>query len=143
MEYAKCLVEVDEILKYLSKEDLKKIPDDIRTLIKEKKDKQYVWKYDESKNLGEQNLNRQTIAILSYLNMEYMLGQEEKRIMQQLHKLNEERAEKEKAKLYNVDDLFKNRRVKENQEELSLVEIKKEKWYQRIFSFIIKKILKK
>ena len=143
MEYAKCLVEVDEILKYLSKEDLKNIPDDIRTLIKEKKDKQYVWKYDESKNLGEQNLNRQTIAILSYLNMEYMLGQEEKRIMQQLHKLNEERAEKEKAKLYNVDDLFKNRSVTENQEELSLVEIKKGKWYQRIFSFITKKIFKK
>ena len=66
IDYNKRLVEVDEVLKYLSEEDLAKIPDDIRQLIKENKDKDYVWKYDETKPLKDQNLNRDTIAFLSF-----------------------------------------------------------------------------
>ena len=48
MEYKKCLVELDEVLKHLSKEDLKKIPIHILKAIKEKKDTKYVWKYNET-----------------------------------------------------------------------------------------------
>ena len=61
-DYNKRLVEVDEVLKYLSKEDLEKIPEDIRKLIKENKDINYIWHYDETKSLKEQWLNRDTIA---------------------------------------------------------------------------------
>ena len=78
IDYNKRLVEVDEILNYLSEEDFLKIPEDVRNTIKENMDKQYVWKYDETKNLKEQNLNRDTIIILSYLNMEYLLNDEQK-----------------------------------------------------------------
>ena len=42
MEYKKCLVELDEILKYLKDEDREKIPQEIRMAIKEKKDKRNV-----------------------------------------------------------------------------------------------------
>ena len=51
IDYNKRLVEVDEILNYLSEEDFLKIPEDVRNTIKENMDKQYVWKYDETKNL--------------------------------------------------------------------------------------------
>lgn len=98
MEYKKCLVELDEILNYLKDEDLRKIPYDIRKAINEKKDKQYNWHYDESKGLDEQNINRKTIAMLSYLNMEYLLSKEQKLLMQELHRFNEEKVEKEKLK---------------------------------------------
>ena len=47
-DYNKRLVEVDEVLKYLSKEDLEKIPEDIRKLIKENKDISFIWHYDET-----------------------------------------------------------------------------------------------
>ena len=43
-------------------------------------------------------------------------------------------AEQEKSKLYNPDDLFKNRKGSK-QQETSLVEIKIEKWYEKVFAF--------
>ena len=107
VDYNKRLVEVDEILKYLSEEDLSKIPEEIRQLIKENKDKEYTWQYDETKPLKDQNVSRDTIAFLSYLNMEYLLNEQQKAFMQQLHETNERKLEEEKAEKYKVDDLFK------------------------------------
>lgn len=46
---------------------------------------------------------------------------------------------------YNPDELFKNRKkeyVEKNEKEVALVEVKKEKWYEKLFSFI-KNIFKK
>lgn len=136
MEYEKCLVELDEILKYLKYEDLIKIPYKIRSAISQKKDKQYKWNYDRSKNLDEQNINRKTIAILSYLNMEYILNKEQKELMKNFHKVNEEKAEEEKSKKYNANNIFKKKEIDNNQEELALVEVRSEKLYKKIFLFI-------
>lgn len=138
MEYKKCLVELDEILKYLSQEDLAKIPEEIRKAIKEKKDMQYNWEYDESKELKDQNINRKTIAMLSYLNMEYLLNKEQKRFLEELHMANENKNEKEKAKKYGINNIFNNN-VKE---ETALQEIKEKKWYENLLSFL-KKIIRK
>ena len=80
------LVELDEILKYLDKQELVKIPENIRKAIVEKKDKEYKWQYDETKELKEQNIHRKTIAMLSYLNMKYLLNDEQKELMRQIHK---------------------------------------------------------
>ena len=49
IDYAKRLVEVDEVLSYLSEENLNKIPEEVRNIIKENKDKDYTWKFDETK----------------------------------------------------------------------------------------------
>ena len=138
MEYKKCLVELDEILKYLSQEDLAKIPEEIRKAIKEKKDMQYNWEYDESKELKDQNINRKTIAMLSYLNMEYLLNKEQKRFLEELHMANENKNEKEKSKKYGINNIFNNN-VKE---ETALQEIKEKKWYEKLLSFL-KKIIRK
>ena len=95
MEYEKCLVEVDEVLNHLSKEELNKIPEDVLKGIKKRKDKEYMWKYDESKRLEEQRFDRNTIVILSYINMEYLLSKEQKDLMEKLHELNEQNFAKE------------------------------------------------
>ena len=73
VDYAKRLVEVDEILNYLPINDYNKIPVDIINVIEDNKDKNYEWHYDETKKLKEQNVPNETIAILSYINMEYLL----------------------------------------------------------------------
>lgn len=130
MEDAKCLVELDEILKYLAEDDLKKIPYDIRKAISERKDKQYKWKYDETKDLSQQKINRKTIAMLSYLNMEYLLNEEQKKLMQKIHKFNEDVIEKEKSKKYSSDKIFKNDKVNVK-EETELVTISSKKWYKK------------
>ena len=108
MEYTKCLVELDEVLNYLSDEELKKIPIEIRNNIKRQKDKDYIWKYDESKKLKEQNLDRKTIEMLSFLNMEYLLNEEQKQLMKKIHQLNEAKLETKKREKYNPDNLFRN-----------------------------------
>ena len=136
MEYENCLVELDEVLSYLSKENLQKIPEEIRNVIKSKKNKEYMWKYDESKPLNEQKLSRKTIAMLSYLNMEYLLNEEQKKVMEEIHKLNQQKFENEQSKKYNTDDLFKNTKSNTLQTESTLMEVKKQKWYKKILIFI-------
>lgn len=143
VDYNKRLVEVDEILNYLSEEDLEKIPDDIKQAIKDNKDKDYTWNYDEDKTLKEQDVSRDTIAILSYLNMEYLLNEKQKQLMEEIHKKNEqERRKKEYSNetQYNYEDLFKRKNKAEDtnneQEEVALIPVKEETFIRRIFNKI-------
>ena len=138
IDYNKRLVEVDEVLKYLSEEDLLKIPEDIRQLIKDNKDKEYVWEYDDTKPLKDQNLNRDTIAFLSYLNMEYLLNEEQKQLMQEIHEYNDKKLEEAKSEKYGVDDkksIQEEVAQKTNIQEQSLVEYK-----ENFFKRLLKKI---
>ena len=147
MEYTKCLVELDEVLNYLSIEDLEKIPIEIRNSIKEQKDKEYIWKYDETKKLIEQKLDRKTIAMLSYLNMEYLLNDEQKQFMDNLHRINDQNLEKEKQEKYYQDNLFKNRtantiqKTEISNENVAIIEYK-ETFFRKVINKL-KKFFKK
>lgn len=88
IDYSKRLVEVDEVLKHLSEGYYKKIPEEIVEVIKQNKDKNYTWNYDTSKKLKDQDLSDDTIAILSYINMEFLLNNEQKDFVNRLHILN-------------------------------------------------------
>mgnify|MGYP004597410313 FL=1 len=131
----KRLVEVEYILRKLDDEYIKKIPQEIWDYIEENKDKNYVFNYDDNRTLVEQKLNIDTISILTYINMEYLLGEEQKKEMIEFLRKDETIAEQEKAKLYNPDDLFKNKQ-QNKQQETSLVEVKIGKWYEKMFSFL-------
>lgn len=131
----KRLVEVEYILRKLDDEYIKKIPQEIWDYIEENKDKNYVFNYDDNRTLVEQKLNIDTISILTYINMEYLLGEEQKKEMIEFLRKDETIAEQEKAKLYNPDDLFKNKQ-QNKQQETSLIEVKIEKWYEKMFSFL-------
>ena len=130
----KRLVEVEYILKKLDDEYIKKIPQEIWDYIEQNKDKDYIFNYDENKALVEQNLSIDTISILTYINTEYLLDEEQKKEMIEFLRKDEMIAEQEKAILYNPDDIFKNRK-ESKQQEASLVEVKIEKWYEKVFAF--------
>lgn len=138
MVYEKCFVELDEILKYLPNEYLSKIPYEIRKNIKEKKDSNYIWNYDETKELSEQNINRGTIIMLAYINTQFLLNVEERAIMEQLHRYNEEKVEKEKLEKYNPNNIFKANDTDIESNKVMLVKIEEKKWYQKIFEFLKK-----
>ena len=140
MEDTKCLVQLDEILKYMPTEYLEKIPYDIRNSIMLYKDKEYIWKYDKNKTLKEQELDRKTIAMLSYLNMEYMLNNEQKEYMEKIHRINEQKLEKEKQEKYNLDVFSKSkvlstRKEKTSSENVAMIEYK-ESFFKKIFKKI-------
>jgi len=138
MEYEKCLVELDVVLNRLSESVLKKIPEDVLNGIQEKKDKEYTWEYDENKELKEQQLNRKTIIMLSYLNMEYLLNNEQKEFMKIIHEQNEQKLEKEKHKKYNTENLFSNTKENSTQRstDFSMIEVKEDFWYYKLFKFL-------
>lgn len=89
MEHAKCLTQLNEVINHLESEYFEKIPQDVKNAIAEQMDKNYIWKYDESKELYEQKLDRKTIAMLACLNMDYLLNEEQKKLMEEYHRLNE------------------------------------------------------
>lgn len=140
MEYTKCLVQLDEVLNYLSTENLKKIPEEIRNGIKEQKDKEYIWKYDESKSLKEQELARRTVAMLSYLNMEYLLNNEQREYLNKIHRINEQKLEKERQKIYNQYGLFNNKKSTTKQEDISNESVAMVEYKESILKKILKKI---
>ena len=134
-EINKRLVEVDCILKKLDDEYINKIPQEVWDFITENKDENYVFKYDDNKTLAEQNLSIDTISILTYINMEYLLDEKAKGELLTLLKNDEITAEQKKRKKYNPDDLFKNRKAMQK-EQVSLVEVQIEKWYEKLFLFL-------
>ena len=87
--YSRFLVEVEEILRHLDRENYNKIPNEILEYININKDKKYIWRYDNSKKLKEQDVCDETIAILSYINMEYLLNDEQKDYLNRIHLINE------------------------------------------------------
>ena len=88
INYSKRFVEVDEVLNHFSKADYNRIPMELKKIIKEQKDRNYYWKYDESKTLENQGLHCDTIAILSYLCTDYLLNEKQKLFVEQLHCIN-------------------------------------------------------
>lgn len=91
MNLGRCLVEVEEVLRYLKEEDRQKIPKDIWEFILRNKDKKYKWEIDKSKPLKEQKLSTETLAILAYINTEFLLDDEKKELMKKIYFLNDKR----------------------------------------------------
>jgi len=87
MELSKSLVQVEEVLKYLVEDEKRKIPREVFEFINKNKDKEYEWNIDKSKKLQEQNLSDEAIAILAYINMKYLLNNEQKELMEKFYEL--------------------------------------------------------
>ena len=63
--YSKAYVEVLEILKYIPKEDLEKVPKDIMYTLEKCADKEYIFKINKSVPFEAQNLMEETKDILA------------------------------------------------------------------------------
>lgn len=136
IEYNKRLLEVDEILKHLSKSDYNKIPEEIKEAIEKNKDKEYKWKYDNTKKLKEQDVPDDTIAILSYINMEYLLNEEQKKFVESLHELNEKNDIINTN--YNTDVFYNKRNKTTNVSQELVVKKNKQNFWQKLNNFIRK-----
>lgn len=68
---AKTYKELYEILSYMDKVTVMKIPISILQTIKDKKDNRYITKIDKNDLFNEHNVNRETIDILCYLYKHY------------------------------------------------------------------------
>ena len=127
IDYNKRLVEVSEILNHLKKSDYDKIPKEVIDVIEKNKDKEYIWKYDETKDLKNQNVSKDTIAILSYINMQYLLNEEQRKFVQEIFNENQKKLENLKKDKYNSDNLFKDKQINLDTSKTSELSISKYK----------------
>lgn len=105
--YACSYVEVLEILKHIPKEDYDKIPKEKIEFYEKNMDKNYVYIYDsvEPKTL------RKTDIILMNLYKNYIAKIEEKEKIEEILRLNEQKEEQEKKKIYSIDNIFDNPKI--------------------------------
>lgn len=138
--------EVDAILNLLEEDYLNKIPEKVRKFFKEEKDVNYKPIIRDDVPLEEQELRRTTGIIFAILNLNYWCeSEEEKQEILNEFAQNEQKKIKEQEELYNKynpENLFKNRKNnvqglnKQVDENLSLIEYKKQNFVKRIFEKI-------
>ena len=147
-EYRKAFTEVNAIIQLMQEEIVDKIPSKFRVMLEEEEDKDYYPNIKEP--LEEQKLKEETIIILGLIYRDFLCSPEERKELQEkdAKELQEVKMamEQEMREKYNPDDIFKNRR-KDNPEEQSYTGntsmiVVEEKWYQKIFQ-IIKKLFKR
>lgn len=145
-EYKQTLSEIDIILKYISEDNLGKVPIKLRKYISENKAEDYVPDIKQEIPINEQEIKRDTLALLAIIYREYLCDSERKKILQEQDFIENQKKEKEKREKYNPDNLFiKNPSIIEPISEVGntgLIEQKEIKWYSRIY-ILISKILKR
>ena len=136
--YYIALAEVNEILNYVEDKYILKIPTDILEIIKTYKSEQNLFKYDITKPLYEQNVHRETFEILSYINYNFWLNDEDKNAYKKIYYDNFIKVENEKREKNNPDNIFKVK-VKKNIEEENLPVLIKDN--TSFFTKLIKKLI--
>lgn len=119
--------EVLEILNNMDKKYVNKIPKKLIDYFNDNSSDNYIKHIDLNVDLKEQKLSKKTLDILALINLKYWTKSEEhrKRLLKQYSE-NEKNLQKERAKKYNTDDLFKNNNTKQfnNTNEFALIEKK-------------------
>lgn len=148
-EYREAFTEVNVIVQLMPEELVDKIPSRFRVMLEEEKDKNYH--PDIKEPLEEQKLKEETIIILGLIYRDFLCSPEERKELQEkdAKELQEVQMamEKEMREKYNPNDILKNRRKNNSEEQshtenTSMIVVKEEKWYQKIFQ-IIKKLFKR
>ena len=140
--YAKAYKEVIEILNFVPKESVDKIPQTMLDTFKAKSDQNYDFKVDINKSFEEQELLDETKAIFANIFRDYWATPYQKERIKAKEKHDRQKIEEEKAEKYNPDDLFKKKKIEteedsEKTEKISNlpIEVKKEKLFEKIINF--------
>ena len=141
--YHKAYKEVIEILKYVPQESVNKIPKTTLETFEKKMDKDYVFNIDINKSFEEQNLLEETKDIFAVIFRDYWATPYQRERILAKEKYDLEKLEEEKREKYNPNNIFKK---KDANDSISLdnelhnntnlpIEVKKEKFYEKIINF--------
>ena len=144
-EFAEASAEMNEILKYMPKEEVEKIPSKLREFFKEISSKDYVTNINPNIPLDKQQIKEKTKDIIALIYRNYWCSEEERKELDQKLIENDKKFEEELREKYNPDNIFKNNvtttkkeesEVKEAKIEQSLVPQETGKWYQRFLDMV-------
>lgn len=137
--------EVYEVLSYMDKITVMKIPDFILKKIKDNRNVDYKTKINKNDIFNEQNLSKESVDFLYWLNYTYLIDNSQKNnIDKKITKISAKQ-EEQKREQYNSQNLFKNKQpIVKNQSTTttSIVEYNEKNFLQKIFDKI-KRIFKR
>ncbi|MGN1351332.1 MAG: hypothetical protein ACI4VE_00830 [Clostridia bacterium] len=139
--YAKAYTEVLEIIKFFSKDDYNKIPNEKIEFYKKNMDTNYKFTINPGIDLAKQNISTEANAIIVNLFRNYFATENQKAKIKEILDINQYKKEQEKREKYNPDNLFKSKETKIETVEnsVSMVEYKEsiftriKNWFKRTF----------
>ena len=112
--YRKAFVEVDAVLNCLNTNAYNKIPLNVINAIRDNKDENYQYEYDEKIEYYKWNFINETKAILYNLFKKYLATEEQIKYFIEKERKELYKIEEEKRERYNAEDLFKNKNIQNN-----------------------------
>ena len=139
-EYSEAIAETLDILEHTQKSDVDKIPEKFMEFLKENASKTYKPQLDYTKKIKDMNLKDKTIGILSIINKKYWCNDQERKIFEEKLKENEITYQQILNEQYATSDLFKDKKLSEEANEISinLTEYADKKWHQKLFEKILR-----
>ena len=124
--------EIYEILSYMDEATVMKIPKKVLNIIQEKRNSNFKTKIDENDIFNEKNVSKEAIDFLCWIEYTYWMKESRKQKINKIKFDKIQKSEEKKREKYNPDNLFKNRKLNQQeheiQQEVALVEVK-EKFY--------------
>ena len=108
-EYKIAATEVLDILEYLPKNTVNKIPSKFKEFLKANSIVDYKPNFDYSKGLDKIQLTHKTKLLLAMIYQNYICSEEEKNKYNKILQENEEKYQNELREKYNPDNIFKKR----------------------------------
>lgn len=140
--YPKAYTEVLEILKYMPKEDVDKIPKKMLDTFEYKRDKNHNFTIDENQDFSKLKILDETEAIIVNIFKDYWATPEQKAKIQAKMRQDMRIIEEEKKAKFNSDIFEKNKNTvienqvqKDNTNNLPM-EVKKQKFYEKVINFL-------
>lgn len=92
LEYQMACTEVLELLKYMPKKDVDKIPANVMKSLKSAKRFDYKFRYDTKKKMNEQNISKRARIMINTLRRDYMISEQARNIMMLKEKFDKKKA---------------------------------------------------
>ncbi len=140
--YKKAYKEIVEILRYVPKESVNKIPKNMIEVFTTNMDNEYEFHIDINKNFEEQKILEETKAILANIFRDYWATPYQKERIIAHENYDRQKIEKQKNDKYNPNDIFKIKNKNQEEKANNLPVEHKEKFYKKILGFL-KKIFNK
>ena len=105
--------EIDNFIELLDEKDKNKIPKKLRQLFKDEKDMYYDKTINPNIPIKDQNLKKETLALIALLYIKYICKDKQKiKRLIEIYRNNDIKTQEILMKKYNPDDLFKGRKTK-------------------------------
>lgn len=128
--------ELYEVLRYMDKPTVMKIPESILRNILEKRNNEFETRIDKNDLFKEENMSKEAVDILCWLEYKFWMSEENKK---EIDKIKNRKLKEMENKNYDLNNLFKKKEIAEAHiNNIQLIEKKEKSWLKKILDNIIK-----